>query len=236
MNAKEIFKMELASLGIRQIEIWIKQIDSKCESEIDKIKQEHNGRPQRNIEEIREVMESLMVNLNDCRERYNHLKLNSPKTVGDLVRMFRYNFTPRTASGLTRGTIQELRRKVIQLGLTHEDWPGLCHRSKFLQILSKENTKKLPLTEVFQSRRYDEEMCKYMQCSREELAQKTLTDFISIQPNLAHRRNVFFRANIKGLRRIKVLLLRKGLNSNDGIFLNCKLTLRQANIAEIVIS
>lgn len=115
---------------------------------------------------------------------------SKPKTVRELIRRYPYRFSSRHGSsyqtGLGSEPISELKKKLIELGLTPDDWPALVPNHKNLvDYLSMESIEALPLLEVFTLKNHHGSLyglSRYLNCKEEEVRSITIRDFLKVNP------------------------------------------------------
>ena len=207
MRTSEILELELTSLGINSITEWVKGFDTRHEDEIRRIKSLHGDDP-----------EGLMASLDQCRGKYALTKLNNPRTVGDLVRIFPYSFTHSNVSELRKATISNFKKKLKVLGLKIDDWPALSQHGRFLDDLSKDVIRRIPIREIFRYRCSDNRLSNYLNCVVADLDDKTVNDFISIHPCNQRVACTLFDSHKQFFAEIREKLVKKGFSVKDGLF------------------
>ena len=154
-------------------------------------------------------------------------------TVGDVCRKYPYRLRTRMHQrynqedlGAGKDTINEFKRKLIELGLTADDWPGLVPHNELLLHLSKERIMKLPVREVFTT--YDDyfhcKLCVMVRCD-DTLNEKwrvevTVKDLILVDPH-TYSSDTQRYLILPYKRRFMVLrkkLVEKGFSESDGPF------------------
>lgn len=88
--------------------------------------------------------------------RHNQLTTGEQlNTVGDVVKKYPYRLRTRMKQrydqedlGAGKDTINEFKRKLLDLGLTPDDWPALVPHKELLDRLSKNAIMDLPIREV----------------------------------------------------------------------------------------
>jgi hypothetical protein len=162
------------------------------------------------------------------------------RTIRDLVKRYPYVFQGGLLGGrLGEKPIEQLKKKLLDLGLTPNDWPALVSRNDFLDVLSKEMIKNIPITEVFAERNHlkHHTFASYFGCKEngrgwedveKEVAKKTVADLLQIDPTaLSHEHGGymgsaqnFFNVYKDKFVRIHQKLTKKGFGISDGPFFN----------------
>lgn len=157
---------------------------------------------------------------------------SKPKTVRELIRRYPYRFSSRHGSsyqtGLGSEPISELKKKLIELGLTPDDWPALVPNHKNLvDYLSMESIEALPLLEVFTLKNHHGSLyglSRYLNCKEEEVRSITIRDFLKVNPyHLSDEVNGisgvdFFKDHKRFLFVLNQKLRERGFTRKDGAF------------------
>ncbi len=208
----ELLCMELSSFGIKPLTNWVARQEMEWHRDAAGIREKMVGKP---IEEME-----------------NAIRAQSDKqiqTVSCLIRNYPYRFQHkwyvnhnRFLLGLGRKPIAELKNKLVNLGLTPDDWPALVDHDELLEKLSKKTILTLPFLEVFHQGNASGCIIKdYFGCEEEDqMNSKTVKDFISIDP-LAQKEDIvrsFIERREQQFVAIRQKLVAKGFTTRDGVF------------------
>jgi hypothetical protein len=157
---------------------------------------------------------------------------NQPMTVGQLIRKYPYRFPGSKHSGklvsLGDAPATELKRRLREMGLTPDDWPALVQHDEILEHLSKTHIVTLPVREVFVSpSRYRDSIDRYLGCTQDEVATKTIGDLIKIDPlnppnvvdSSYDNGMTYFRSHKRKFIALRQVLIAKGFTPRDGALL-----------------
>lgn len=175
MLKSAIRAMPLASFNIRPLTLWV-------------------NRPQKNWDDVQKKYrsqfsgEELEKALQDVRVGHEKEINGQPTNVGELIRTYRYRFPLSKymdryyCIGLGKEPINKLKKKLVELGLTPDDWPALVPHDDLLEHLSKSMIITLPVREIFPAGRRCDYLHYYLGCTQEEVEKKTVWDLIQVNP------------------------------------------------------
>ena len=212
-----ILAMPLSDFGIKPLTNWVKRRSEQLQHELQYWEEKcKNPSPGDEREKPQERLEK-------CKKKSN------VQTVGDLIRVYPYRFVMKWYQndhlqlvGLGSESIAQLKKKLVDLGLTPDDWPALVKHGELLKYLSKNTILKLPFLEVFymMGGGYGRSVEYYFGCKREELPSKTVADFIAINPMKLDADATFFLKRRKcSFIAIRQKLAAKGFTTRDGAFM-----------------
>lgn len=218
MSKSAILEMPLVSFNIRPLTLWVTRPEREMEKQL-KATCKCSSDPA--------VVESeLAITRVKCMEEVN----SQPKTVGDLIKKYKYRFVGRLRfPGMNwyrvrigNKPINELKKKLIELGLTPDDWPALVPNHAYLiDHLSKGSIKNLPISEVLDKPTF-ETIAGYLDCQYEERHTKTVGDLIQINPLSINEdcrsQKRFFKRHERFFFALRQKLHRKGFSTRDGAF------------------
>jgi hypothetical protein len=174
---EEVLAMRLDSFGIRPLKLWVNKPEANRAQAVRHAKWRAKG------EELKSCLSSI-------EEWYLEKKAEQPYTVADLIKEYRYNFFPKSETSLGHESMNDLKNRLIKLGLTPNDWPAIVIERKYLlDQLSVEMLLSVPIPVIFFERNTlrngrQSDAAEYFKCSLEELKDKTLHDFIKIDPTM----------------------------------------------------
>lgn len=208
--------MPLSDFGIKPLTNWVKRGSKQLRRELEYWEERcKNPSPE-------DARDKPQERLEECRKKSN------VQTVGDLIRVYPYRFVMkwrenyhRQLVGLGDESIAQLKSKLVELGLTPDDWPALVRHDELLKHLSKNTILKLPFLEVFyMDEGYGRSVQYYFGCKQEELSSRTVADFIAIDPMKLDEDAMFFLKRRKcRLIAIRQQLAAKGFTTRDGAFM-----------------
>lgn len=209
MNKKNnILNLHLEDLGIRSVTNWVKRCEKAWEAEYRLLCEKMQDKP---------AKEFLSASTELVRRRI--------VTVACLVRVFPYRFDSywvdargkKMSTGLGPKPTAELKKTLLKLGLTPDEWPALADREFFIH-LSRWTLLTVPIVELFRWIR-PHEMASYLKCKVEDLGDKTLKEFLAINPlTLEGGRKKFFNQHQRQLVTVRQNLIAKGFSTRDGVF------------------
>lgn len=213
VNKSKILKMKLSSFGIKPLTNWVTREERRMESSLEFIRRLNKGLPEEEIEKTLQLQ----------RDGYQKRIAEQPMTVGDLVRKFHYRFNPNSMKGRGLGIepIEMLKVKLLDLGLTENDWPALLAHDQLLTYLSKRKIKELPLIEVFTHINFEYgPIYAYLGCGLKEAREKTIHDFLAINPlDVKDNEGLrFLTSHTAQLVALRQKLVTKGFTTRDGAF------------------
>jgi hypothetical protein len=218
MNDKKskevIFQMNLGEFGIPQLTIWVNQPRVRYVENFKRWTIDADGNKLVGSERLKAVRKAKSVLRKDLKCQ--------PVTVGQLVKKYPYHFPDRGRSGMVKlgiKSVKKLKSKLIELGLTPDDWPALVPYREFLVHLSKSAIPQIPIGKIIADLDLAEH---YFGCKKEDVAFKTVRDFIKLSPSdisdWHSRQAVFFKRHKRRFITIRQLLINKGFGLEDGNF------------------
>ncbi len=219
MSRTVILDLPLITFGIRPISIWVHRPQKQLNARLMKRTKGLEG-------------DLLHLEVKKIEDEHREEVTNQPMTVGQLIRKYPYRFPGSKHSGklvsLGDAPATELKRRLREMGLTPDDWPALVPHDKILEHLSKDRIVTVPVREVFVSSwQYPDSINRYLGCTREEVATKTIGDLIKIDPLNApnvedssyDNRETYFRKHKRKFIALRQLLVKKGFRPRDGALL-----------------
>lgn len=206
-----ILEIKLSSFDIKPLTNWVARRERRWHRKMAQIRELAVGRPPEETERELRMLADKQI-----------------QTVGCLVRNYPYRFVSSWCEngdkylvGLGHDPIAQLKKKLVALGVTPDHWPALVEHGELLENLSKTVILELPFSEVFPIIKVFSSGARcYFQCGPEELSQKTVRDFIEINPleiqNLDGFR--FFERHQHKLVALRQKLVAKGCGTRDGAF------------------
>jgi len=219
MPKSAIFALLLTSFNIPTLTNWVTRADRDKERLFQRY---HRYRD-------REKTEA------ELREQFEREIASQPKTIGQLIEAYKYRFEDGNVNGycsnaVGKKTIIELKQKLVELGLTPDDWPALVPHDQILARLSKQGILTVLVREIFPTLE-EHERKAYSICvgwTEEEGKTKTVRDLIQFDPsNLPDEQNEltsyvnrsrFFFERKRFFVRLRHELVKKGFSVKDGKF------------------
>lgn len=216
VSKEVILAMPLSDFGIKPLTNWMKRRSKQLRLELEYWEERcKNPSPKDEHGKSQECLER-------CKRK------SDVQTVGDLIRVYPYRFVMKWREnyhlhlvGLGSEPIAQLKKKLVDLGLTSDDWPALVKHDELLKHLSKNTILKLPFLEVYyMDEGYDRSVQYYFGCNQDELPSKTVADFIAINPmELDADVMPFLKRRKYRLIAIRQQLAAKGFTTRDGAFM-----------------
>ena len=214
-----ILEIPLINFNIRPINLWVNRPGRRYSEDLIKRTRELTGEAL--LEATRQVDD-------DHRERMQ----KQPMTVGQLIKRYKYRFPGSKHAphgrlvSLGDEPASELKEKLIELGLTPDDWQALAPHDELLAHLSKPVIIDVPVKEIFTDRSNTSNEChQYLQCTKEEVVAKTIRDLIQINPVVVltendsyDSRRRFFTEHKRLFVALRQQLIKKGFGVKDGQF------------------
>ena len=216
MSRPEILGLLLISFRIRPITLWVTRPLKRYVASLKRRTKGLEGDLRQ--EEAKKVHDEHREEITD-----------QPMTVGQLIRKYPYRFPGSKHSGkrvsLGDAPVAKLKRKLLEMGLTPDDWPALVPHDEILKHLSKRHIVTLPVREVFVSpSRYRNSIDRYLGCNQDEVATKTIGDLIKIDPlnppnvvdSSYDNGMTYFRSHKRKFIALRQVLIAKGFTPRDG--------------------
>jgi len=224
LTKKQILALPLTSFGIRPLTLWVERPRKKLEQISETLrrykKMDTEGPGNKNA--------AAVASLQRQREDYRQMVDLQPKTAADLKARHPYRFTHKILgrhSRLGKKPITELKARLLDMGLTADDWPALVPHNELLKHLSKKAIKQIPVTEILSS---DWACTNYLRdifsCAYDDLPKHCLGDFLKANPlnvvesNSKYYAIDFLRRHKQRLICIQQHLVSKGFTTRDGSF------------------
>jgi len=221
LSKQEILDLPLTSFGIRPLTLWVERPSKLA----DRLRAKIIRRSQDSGSDKDVAVELLQSELLDIQKMVKA----HPNTVERLRVAHPYRLDIKLGNyrnGLGKRPIAELKAKLLDMGLTADDWSALVPRNELLKHLSKKAIKQVPITQLFPLDDWGHGyyLKDYLDCSHEQLAERCLGDFLKVNPlafNKAHSNRdafEFLRRHKQKLTHIWQQLKSKGFTSRDGAF------------------
>ena len=243
MHKSAILALPLVSFNIPALTNWVKRPERHMEDML-KLIRSRKDIPSENLEN----------ELQECRVAFQKEIDAQPKTVGDLIKTNTYRFADGEVNGydaklvksyvdrfeawhihcggakIGKKTIADIKQKLIDLGLTPDDWPALVPHDQILERLSKQGILKVLAKEIFPTLERFELKAYIITAgwTEEEGQTKTVRDLIQFDPSklpdeqtghtsYVNRQRFFFERK-RFFVRLRHELVKKGLGVKDGKF------------------
>ncbi len=221
MHKSAILALPLVSFNIPALTNWVTRPERKMKESLKNAREHFSG----------EILEKELA-----ERKASHQKTvdAQPRTVGELIKAYTYRYvharthTDYGVNGLGKESIAKLKQKLVELGLTPDDWPALVPHDEILVHLSKTAILMVPAKEIFPTLE-EYERQGYTRCvgwTDEEAGTKTVRDLIQFDPlniseeapNINPRR--WFESRKRFFIALRQQLVKKGFSSKDGKFFN----------------
>ena len=217
MNSKkpkeEILEMLLSEFEISKLTIWMNRPKQQYEENLKRWTVDDDGNKLVGDELEKAIQKADSVFQKELEDQ--------PVTVGELMGKYQYQFPGRNRCGLSKlgkKSIDDFKAKLVKFGLTPDDWPALVVHGELLLHLSKTAILKIPITEILN----DPDVYLYLGCTKEDVASKTVRDFIQFNPldisDWHSFQGRFFRKHRRWFVTFRQRLLNKGFGLEDGQF------------------
>ena len=220
-------ELPLSTFKIQSLNWWLTRPERQLNSAISALRNHYSG-------------EELQHRVDKLKEETRDAIASRPVTVGQLIATHPFRFNPcrynthpeQGVAGLGRRSINQLKSKLLSLGLTADDWPALAPHNELLIHLPKQRLLTLPVIEILpMDYRSRQQFMTFFgwgddETSREAaLKLKTVSDLIQLDPTSlsegwgAHSTD-FFRSHRCFFYSLWQKLRKKGFSSDDGKFLS----------------
>lgn len=215
--AKEvILGMALVDFNIRPLTLWVTRPRRQYAKKMDL--------RTRDVHRNRLVGDELVKAAREADIDIQKEIKDQPETVGQLVKRYYYLFPGQKRCrvvNLGDKPISALKKKLVELGLTPDDWPALAPHDELLVHLSKPAILQVPVNEIITDvGRARDFVHEYLGCSKEEVATKTIRDLIQVNPlTVSYQYGFpgrFFKEHKRWFVFLRQLLVKKGLSVEDG--------------------